>query len=673
MADITPITRLEEFIVDAKEGTTPTQNAITRVEMFLARIAGANIVTPSPITRIETFLASIAGETVTLPKPLTRVETFLAAIAGEDVETPTPITRIEIFLAEWAEGGGGSVVKTITGEAPLTFTALAAALVSLTQDGKTVQDGTPTPDAPVDIVCNNGTLKMVDDELPTGYKRIASIKFDGDIYYETGEALSGDDDVTMTLDGTSTTGQNIFGSYNGTSSGTKNFSLFIYGGGSSSSSYFRYGDQLLRPRFGTGERTITFGKSGTDGFVADATATPDTFTTPANAYIGMLPNSTSPAYTGTIIGNITVGTRLKWIPCERESDGAVGYYEAVNGNFIAPTGTGTPTKGAYDYTHAHLEVVGTPEVLSVGGTNLFDSSESAIVIGERYDSSGNPSTLQTAFRTKNLIPVESGKTYVFYGRSKADNTMAYYQYIYAFKADGTYLGTPGASARKLTKFTATATTAYLGLAARPVNSADAITMDTINAYNWTLAEANDEVPYQPYVTPQTASVSNLYAVGDYKDTQEIIGGVVTHRVGIKVLDGTESGWALSDSGSTHRFRSVKPSDCHTPASRAASVCTHFKYVSTGSAVGGMFIGASQYWYFIPTDQTLDTVDEWTAWLVEQYANGTPVIVLYPLAEETTESVQGQALHTSKGTNTISVISEVDPVTLTAEYKAPKED
>ena len=164
MAELMPITRLEQLIVDAKEGTTPTQNAITRVEMFLARIAGANVVTPSPITRIETFLASIAGDTVTLPKPLTRVETFLAAIAGEDVETPTPITRVEIFLAEWAEGGGGSVVKTITGEAPITFDALAATLVSLTQDGKTVQDGTPTPDNPVDIVCNNGTLKMVDDE-----------------------------------------------------------------------------------------------------------------------------------------------------------------------------------------------------------------------------------------------------------------------------------------------------------------------------------------------------------------------------------------------------------------------------------------------------------------------------------------------------------------------------
>lgn len=184
-------------------------------------------------------------------------------------------------------------------------------------------------------------------ELPEGYKRLTGIRFDGDVWYETGEALTGDDDVTMTLDNTASQGQNVFGSYNGTSASARNFSLFIYGNGSTSNSYFRYGEQLLRPRFGTGERTITFGKSGTDGFATDATATPDTFETPANAYIGMLPNSTSPAYTGDIKYNILVGTRLKWIPCERASDGVIGYYESVKGNFIGPSGTGTPISLGY--------------------------------------------------------------------------------------------------------------------------------------------------------------------------------------------------------------------------------------------------------------------------------------------------------------------------------------
>lgn len=259
-----------------------------------------------------------------------------------------------------------SIIQTITGNAPLILTnAVNNSITSLTQYGLCTQAATPMPEAPVDIMCNNGVLKLVDDELPVGFKRLASIKFDGDFWYVTGEVMTGDDDVTMTLDDTSTSGQNVFGSYNGTSSGTKNFSLYLYGNGSSSNCYLRYGAQLLRPRFGSGERTITFGKSGTSGFYTNATAKPDTFTTVAAAYIGMLPNSSSPAYTGSIIGNILVGTRLKWIPCERESDGVVGYYEAVKGVFLEPVGTGTPVKGAYDFSLSHIEAVGTPEVLTV--------------------------------------------------------------------------------------------------------------------------------------------------------------------------------------------------------------------------------------------------------------------------------------------------------------------
>lgn len=434
--------------------------------------------------------------------------------------------------------GAAAVLETVTGNAPLTLAnAVARAIRSLTQTGLCTQADTPTPSAPVDIKCNNGVLKLVDDELPAGFKRLASIKFDGDVWYETGEVMTGDDDVTMTLDGTSTAGQNVFGSYNGTSSGTKNFSLYLYGGGSTSS-YLRYGGQLLRPRFGSGERTITFGKSGTSGFYTDVTVEPDTFTTEAGAFIGMLPNSSSPAYTGTIVGDITVGTRLKWIPCERTADGVVGYYEAVNGKFIEPSGTGSATKGAYDYTHAHIEVVGTPEVLTMSASGVAD---------------------------------------------------------------------------------------------------------------------------------QTASVANLFSVGSYADTQEIIGGAVTRACGITILTGEEEGWALSDSGTTHRFRGTKPDDCYTPSGRAPILSSHFVYVATGQGQGGAFIGASQYWYFIPTDQTIDTADKWKTWLAEQYAAGTPVIVIYPLIEETTESVAGQALHTVAGTNTVSVTAEVSPVALSCEY------
>ena len=276
---------------------------------------------------------------------------ILSALMGGG--EPTPI--------EWT---------TVTGAAPLTLAdALAKNIRRLVQTGKVTTSGGKT-------YCNNGELVALDDELPVGYKRLLGITFDGNFHYKTGEYLTGNDDVTMTLNNLPSTGKNVFGSYNGAND--KNFSLYIYG--STNGSYFRFGDQLKRPKYGsTGQRTITFGASGTSGFSEDSSVDPDEFTTPANVYIGMLPNSSSAAYTGDIIGSITVGSRLEWIPCERESDGAIGYYELVNGNFIAPSGSGTPESLGYDTSHQTvLSIVGTAEVLTVGTqtasvANLFST------------------------------------------------------------------------------------------------------------------------------------------------------------------------------------------------------------------------------------------------------------------------------------------------------------
>ena len=269
------------------------------------------------------------------------------------------------------QGGAATVWNIVTGVSPLALTnALAKQIKRLIQYGKcTIVNG--------DIYCNNGKLVTVDDELPSGYKRLLGITFDGNLRYETGEYLTGNDDVTMTLNNISSSGKNLFGSYNGAND--KNFSLYIYGS-STSGSYFRYGDQLKRPKYGgTGKRTITFGASGTSGFAEDSDVTPDEFTTPANTYIGMLPNSSSAAFMGDIVGSILVSNRLEWIPCERESDGVIGYYEKYNRNFIAPSGSGTPVSLGYDTSHLNvLSVDGTPEVLTIGtqtatAQNLFEA------------------------------------------------------------------------------------------------------------------------------------------------------------------------------------------------------------------------------------------------------------------------------------------------------------
>ena len=59
-------------------------------------------------------------------------------------------------------------------------------LVDVTSYGKCEQNGTPTPDAPVDIVCNNGVLKARHQSgLPLGYTLLDYIESSGTQYIDT--------------------------------------------------------------------------------------------------------------------------------------------------------------------------------------------------------------------------------------------------------------------------------------------------------------------------------------------------------------------------------------------------------------------------------------------------------------------------------------------------------
>lgn len=273
----------------------------------------------------------------------------------------------------WLRGAVIYIWTIVTGAAPLSLTgAVEKPMKSLVQYGLCTEDNG-------DIYCNNGKLVAADDELPSGYKRVVDITFDGSVFFDTGQKLFGTDVVTMTVTPSGATGQNLFGAYSGTGEDVENFSLYVYGS-NSSNCYFRYGQELLRPNLGTSKQTISFGAGGTSGFRTDATTETQEFTSTDNAYIGTLPNSTSPKFSGTIFGDILVGERLKYVPCKRESDNVIGYYELVNGEFLEPQGSGTPTTSGYDSTHLNTVTVdGTPEVLTIGEqtasvVNLFSSS-----------------------------------------------------------------------------------------------------------------------------------------------------------------------------------------------------------------------------------------------------------------------------------------------------------
>lgn len=194
-----------------------------------------------------------------------------------------------------------------------------------------------------------------------------------------------------------------------------------------------------------------------------------------------------------------------------------------------------------------------------------------------------------------------------------------------------------------------------------------VTLDKVLAINWMLNIGNT-MAYQPYVDSgiytdginevltmggQTANVETLFSVGIYKDIQEIITGDITRKVGIKVFDGTETFTVSSSGAMITQIPGVSIGATNNP------INTHFALETspTSIAVGTQRFGAngsaiySTNYYMKHT--TITTVADFKQWLTDQYNARTPVIVIYPLATETTESVTSQILTAQQGTNTIS--------------------
>jgi len=96
------------------------------------------------------------------------------------------------------------------------------------------------------------------------------------------------------------------------------------------------------------------------------------------------------------------------------------------------------------------------------------------------------------------------------------------------------------------------------------------------------------------------------------------------------------------------------------------ICSHFGFAGSGQVEGICFIytGTPTLLYFIPEDNAnFSTVEDWTSYLAAQYAAGTPVIVLYPLATETIKHKSPAALRTIyNATNTITTTENI-----TVEY------
>lgn len=554
----------------------------------------------------------------------------------------------ELIRRKLISGGGGSVLQTVTGISPLILLNVASkGIKSLTQYGKCEQASTPSPSSPVDVYCNNGKITHKDDELPVGYARIESVTMNNNCYYLiTDFKLKGSDTLRFSFSATDVC--NILGCYTNGSAQT-NYSLYV---GLSTAKYLRYNGGTYNSAITTNKRyDVVLTPTGSYGLDVEETWTEKDFTATSDFCIGTTSISASSAkLKGTLYGNVEVedanGMRFKGIPCERMSDHKIGYYDTVSGTFYEPVGT-TPAAGAYDNSHRSTRIVGTPEVLTICGKNLCPNKSYAV---------NNNST---------QIGSDDADAYPFYFVGGTTYTVSYSatKKIKVFLRKNTDQGgvLQGESQTSVSFIPADS-----GWYRIVLNNANGYASS--NVTNIQIEVGSTATDYEAY-SEQTASVETLLSAGDYKDEQEIISGAVLRRCGVIVLDGTEP-WS---GNASNKYYSLAKSNIPSPALvGSATFCTHFSSDSTAYAnTAGKFWFGNSYLNMnfdnAGGGSSSENMKAWKAWLAEQYANGTPVIVVYPLAETTTEQVTGQSL-TARDTATITAQSEyISGIELEVEY------
>ena len=512
---------------------------------------------------------------------------------------------------------------------PTTTTPIVATrnanFVSLTQTGKCEQVSTPTPSAPVDIKCNNGKLvARYESGLPTGYQLLDWLSSTKSI--ETARPTTNNTEIRAKWYRARNNAQYLYVSDSGSALAT-NTTAYL-----SRTGNWRFGSDwyALDAVDQTMYESIQ-NKSGiwlNDTKIATYTNV-GTFTSETNLRLlgtNQYSDTTQLYWLEHYESDVLVA---KYLPVKQLSDNTYGFYDIIGGAFYTNAEATFSAGNAVD-DPVEVVVVGTDEVLTVVGPSLIDNTP---------DGQGtfvSPSDQNTSRIYKAFPALTAGETYTVSIADPNDRWELLLQ-----RKQGTSTDNVSGWVKSYT-FVPDAGWEY-GVAMRKSNSS-VISPETYATEGVVLTLG----------TTQTASVVDLFGAGDTADTQEIISGAVRRKCAVRVLDGTEN-WGAGSSGTGYRKFSLEIPDLIPDGGSAASgFCSHYKW-EYANTVGNFYFAASGSVLQI-VEESSTSLSAFKAFLVAQFNNGTPVIVIYPLATETTEQVAAQPLTTARGTNTVTITS-----------------
>lgn len=533
----------------------------------------------------------------------------------------------------------------------------------------------PTPDRPIDLWCNNGKLKARHQSgLPLGYTLLDYARSNGTQYIDLGYKGNGNTKVEVKFkyyQASSATGSGrVFGSRNnsqsfafaiGTSSGTiasteTNKAFWCYDSQTFYVADESFGLDVWKTIvFSAKEHTIDGVSVGDDYNIVE-------FETPQNLKLFGFDNNNTMGVGYVDIAHCKLwdnGTLVRDLVPAKNASNVVSMYDLVSGTFLPNAGTGDFVAGSDVSDPVEIYVDGTPEVLKVTGKNLYNPAATAK--GKTLNDSGELVVLGDSYlsRYTDLIPVKPSTTYAF---KLTRTASAIFTRVCTYDVLGQFI----ALKYKSTDVTDTTLTATFTTEA---NAAYVRMSFKFNSTEVQLEEGNTQTKYEPY-HEQTASVPDLFAVGDYKDTDEIISGLKTGKVRARTLTGDEN-WSLSTGTNLVQFYTGDfSSEVNSSQSIVSTVAPYGCTAQNRTQYDfGCYSGSSGNLCFqMQGDETLTSTPIFKNRLRSDLAAGRPWIVIYKLATETTEQTTPQPLTTSKGTNVVDSENNVPPVSATIVYK-----
>lgn len=241
-----------------------------------------------------------------------------------------------------------------------------------------------------------------------------------------------------------------------------------------------------------------------------------------------------------------------------------------------------------------------------------------------------------------------------------------------YDGSGTFLGRATATSTSTTKtFTLLQGTVKVRISVTSSDTSYTITKPMLNS-------GSTALPYEPWgvkIPILSANTTTPVYLGEVQTTRKIKKLVFT---GNETIGGYDSTY--------NRFSIIIPDSLIIGVCLSPVICSHYQTISDGRGIANVPNNAIysdsgiSRWFIKTTEYTNDT--DFKAYLAQQYAAGTPVVVWYVLAEPTTgivneplmkignyaDSISGITIPVTAGGDTLSVDTTLQPSEVTVNYK-----